>query len=75
MNEEKKNFIDFVRAAKKSKRLTKEFMAIKKEKELKEFFVKEGYKAITLKECEKLLHYRKHMPHDIKKMIDEKGSY
>ena len=75
MKEEKKNFIDFVRAAKTSKRLTKEFMAFKKEKELKAFFVREGYKAITLKECEKLIHYKRHLPRDIKKMIDEKGSY
>jgi len=72
---EKKHLIDFIREARKSKRLTKEIMQIKTGKELKSFFVKEGYDKITLAECEKVLHFKRYLPRDIKQMIDEKGAY
>ncbi len=50
-------------------------MQIKTGKELKSFFVKEGYDKITLAECEKVLHFKRYLPRDIKQMIDEKGAY
>lgn len=75
MAEQKKNFIDFITKAKKSKALTKGFLEAETSKELKTFFVKKGFEKISLTECEKLIYYKKHLPDDIKKIIDEKGMY
>jgi hypothetical protein len=75
MEKEKRHLIDFIREAKKSKRLTKEIMQIKDAKQLKAFFAKEGYDKITAAECEKVLHFKRYMPRDIKQMVNDKGAY
>jgi hypothetical protein len=68
-------FLDFIRAAKKSKRLTSEFMRIEDAKDLRKFFVTEGYERIFLPECEKLIHYKKHLPSVVQEEIDTVGTY
>ena len=68
-------FLDFISAAKKSKRLTREFMRIEDPKELREFFVAEGYTRIFLPECKKLIHYKKNLPNVVQAEIDNKGAY
>ncbi|MBW2031906.1 MAG: hypothetical protein JRJ03_01380 [Deltaproteobacteria bacterium] len=73
--EEQKNFIDFIRDAKKSKRLTRIFMEIKDEAELRTWFVSEGYEKITLDECGKLINYKKRLPRDIKEIIERRKAY
>jgi hypothetical protein len=75
MAETNTRFLDFISAAKKNKRLTRKFMRIEDPKELREFFVAEGYSRIFLPECKKLIHYKKNLPSVIKKDIDKKGAY
>ena len=75
MAETNTTFLDFINAAKKNKRLTREFMKIEDPKELREFFVAEGYTRIFLPECKKLIHYKQNLPSVVQDEIDRVGTY
>jgi hypothetical protein len=77
MADGKLDIFDFMEKAKRSSRLTSEFKSFKDgdPKKLKKWFVQEGFEGISLTQCKKLIHYQKFVPPQIRRLIDEKGTY
>ena len=61
MEEEKRNFIDFILEAQTDAQLAKEFLEYQTPEELRRFFVKKGFESITDKDCKKLIQAKEYM--------------